>query len=202
ARRNRQHAHTRIAHASPAPDTPEPEDAISVEEMDAQLLETARQESLREQMEALAAREFEVVYVDEDEEPRAPTPHPRSPSPLPVEQNEYGVATARSKGPPYPPPALDIAPAGCLPPSLAILRTPLPPPDLPSPSGPRFSPIPISSSSHTPEPPSTWWQPCFSNGPHPPPVPLTPEPSPPPQCASLPSPNSALPRPEPPRPHP
>ncbi|KAG8690901.1 hypothetical protein FRC11_008261 [Ceratobasidium sp. 423] len=94
------------------PDTPELDDAISVEEMEARLLETARQESLREQTQALAARELEeVVCVDEDEESRAATPRSHSPSPLPVEHNEHGVVTARSKGQQYPPPALDIASA-------------------------------------------------------------------------------------------
>ncbi|KDN46239.1 hypothetical protein RSAG8_04466, partial [Rhizoctonia solani AG-8 WAC10335] len=80
------------------PDTPEPEDAISIEEMEAQLFETARQESLRERERALAAHELEEMPVDEDDGSNAPTSHTRSPSPLPIERNEYGVVTARSKG--------------------------------------------------------------------------------------------------------
>ncbi|CAE6370490.1 unnamed protein product [Rhizoctonia solani] len=80
------------------PDTPEPEDTISIEEMEAQLLETARLESLRERELALAAQELEEMPVDEDNGSDSPTPRTRSPSPLPIERNEYGVVTARSKG--------------------------------------------------------------------------------------------------------
>ncbi|KAG8719935.1 hypothetical protein FRC08_001596 [Ceratobasidium sp. 394] len=89
------------------PDTPEPDvDAMSVEELDEQLFETARQESLRDRMREIIAREEEEALggaptCDDDDEPRAETPHPvhsRSPSPAAVEFNEHGRLTARAKG--------------------------------------------------------------------------------------------------------
>ncbi|KAG9085386.1 hypothetical protein FS749_004458 [Ceratobasidium sp. UAMH 11750] len=99
------------------PDTPDPNEEkmdvtetqghMSVEELESQLFETARQESLRDRMRELIAREQEsgagaVTFEDEDEDiPRAPTPHSvhsRSPSPAPVEFNAHGRLTARSKG--------------------------------------------------------------------------------------------------------
>ncbi|CAE6403487.1 unnamed protein product [Rhizoctonia solani] len=80
------------------PDTPEPDNAISVEEMEARLLEHARQESIRENLGRMAAQELaEGMGIDEDEDSHASAPPSRSPSP-PVEFNEYGVLTARSKG--------------------------------------------------------------------------------------------------------
>ncbi|KDN39108.1 hypothetical protein RSAG8_09015, partial [Rhizoctonia solani AG-8 WAC10335] len=79
------------------PDTPEP-DAISVEEMEARLLENARQESIRERMAQIAAQDLaDTMYTDEPNESRASTPHSPSPS-LPIEYNEHGMLTARSKG--------------------------------------------------------------------------------------------------------
>ncbi|KAG9087126.1 hypothetical protein FS749_003142 [Ceratobasidium sp. UAMH 11750] len=98
------------------PDTPDPEemdmmetqDRMSVEELNNQLFETARQESLRERMREIVDREEQAfgagapMFEDEDEDgPRAPTPHSvhsRSPSPALVEFNEHGQLTARSKG--------------------------------------------------------------------------------------------------------
>ncbi|CUA73360.1 hypothetical protein RSOLAG22IIIB_10747 [Rhizoctonia solani] len=50
------------------PDTPEPDNAISVEEMEARLLEHAHQESLRESLGRMAAQELaEGMDIDEDE---------------------------------------------------------------------------------------------------------------------------------------
>ncbi|KAB5588225.1 Formin-like protein 20 [Ceratobasidium theobromae] len=88
------------------PDTPEPNvDAITVEEMNRNLLETARQASLRDQMEFIAAQELAMdmgaaddVEMGEPEELHAPTRCSRSPSPLPAEYNEHGIQTASSKG--------------------------------------------------------------------------------------------------------
>ncbi|CAE7186747.1 unnamed protein product, partial [Rhizoctonia solani] len=82
------------------PDTPELDDAISVEEMDARLLQTACEESLREHIVAMTARELEEpTYVESDDEGAgAPSPRSRASSLPPVEYNEYGVLTAASKG--------------------------------------------------------------------------------------------------------
>ncbi|CAE7088915.1 unnamed protein product [Rhizoctonia solani] len=86
------------------PDTPDMDDAISVEEMEARLAETARQESIQGYLRELAARELENdMEIDENEDEneegsRSSTPCPRPPSSPPVEFNEYGVQTARSKG--------------------------------------------------------------------------------------------------------
>ncbi|KAG8686841.1 hypothetical protein FRC11_008254 [Ceratobasidium sp. 423] len=71
------------------PDTPKP-NAISVEEMDARLLETAHQNSLCSRMEELAAEEMaQLMNTDESnsEGPQAP-----------AEYNQHGVLTARAKG--------------------------------------------------------------------------------------------------------
>ncbi|KAJ1299594.1 hypothetical protein OPQ81_012015 [Rhizoctonia solani] len=57
------------------PNTPEPDDAISVEE--AQMLETARQESLREQQLALAAQELEEDEEEGSDVPALKAPNPR-----------------------------------------------------------------------------------------------------------------------------
>lgn len=80
-------------------------DAMSVEEMEQQLLETARQASLQERARQIAARELEDDVdgaIDEDEdvdaEPRAPAARSRPGSPPPAEYNETGRLTARSKG--------------------------------------------------------------------------------------------------------
>ncbi|EUC57341.1 hypothetical protein RSOL_219290, partial [Rhizoctonia solani AG-3 Rhs1AP] len=81
------------------PDTPEPDSAISVEEMEARLLETARQNSLRSRMEEMAAQELEQpLNADTDEWEGSQAPTSRSSSPDPTEVNEYGVLTARAKG--------------------------------------------------------------------------------------------------------
>ncbi|KAJ1299319.1 hypothetical protein OPQ81_000002 [Rhizoctonia solani] len=77
------------------PDTPEPS-PISVEEMDACLLETAHQESIRLSMVELAVEELAEPIEEDESDVEAPIS--RSPSPLPVEYNEDGVVTARSKG--------------------------------------------------------------------------------------------------------
>ncbi|KAG9093018.1 hypothetical protein FS749_015245 [Ceratobasidium sp. UAMH 11750] len=90
------------------PDTPEPDselDAMSIEEMNAQLMETARQASLRERMCEIITREQDDLSragtpMDIDD-PRAETPdsaRSRSPTPPPAEYNKHGCLTARSKG--------------------------------------------------------------------------------------------------------
>jgi hypothetical protein len=80
------------------PDTPEPE-AISIEEMNDRLFETARQASLLEHMELIAAQELAMQMSDHDyDEPHAQTLRSRSISPIPIEYNEHGQQTARSKG--------------------------------------------------------------------------------------------------------
>jgi hypothetical protein len=96
------------------PDTPEPDfdansvgdmfdaadpNAISVEEMNAQLLETARQESLRDCMAQIAANELaNNMVIDEDEGPRASTLRSHPASPPPIEYNRHGQLSAKSKG--------------------------------------------------------------------------------------------------------
>ncbi|KAG8705609.1 hypothetical protein FRC11_008918 [Ceratobasidium sp. 423] len=71
------------------PDTPEP-NAISVEEMDARLLETMRQNSLCSRMEELAAEEMaQPMNTDESDS--------EGPQAL-AEYNQHGVLTARAKG--------------------------------------------------------------------------------------------------------
>ncbi|KEP45196.1 hypothetical protein V565_304310, partial [Rhizoctonia solani 123E] len=70
------------------PDTPEPDSAISVEEMEARLLETARQNSLRSRMEEMAAQELEQpLNADTDEWEGSQAPTSRSSSPDPTEVN-------------------------------------------------------------------------------------------------------------------
>ncbi|CUA77723.1 hypothetical protein RSOLAG22IIIB_12798 [Rhizoctonia solani] len=86
--------------------TPESDNAISVEEMNDLLFETARQESIRDHLEQIAAQELAATMnVDEDLSIRSSAPPSRtdaspsrSPSPTPAEYNEHGVLTARSKG--------------------------------------------------------------------------------------------------------
>ncbi|KAG8732417.1 hypothetical protein FRC11_013817 [Ceratobasidium sp. 423] len=81
------------------PDTPEPDNAISVEEMDTCLLETTCQNSLRSHMEEIAAQELaQPTDINEGdlEGSQAPTSH--SPSPPLDERNEHGVLTAYAKG--------------------------------------------------------------------------------------------------------
>ncbi|CUA74763.1 Formin-like protein 20 [Rhizoctonia solani] len=87
------------------PDTPDP-DAISVEELNDRLFETARQESIRDRLARIAAEEL-TAPMDVDDcsstrssapPSRASTPPSRAPSPLPAELNEHGILTARSKG--------------------------------------------------------------------------------------------------------
>ncbi|KAG8706215.1 hypothetical protein FRC08_001208 [Ceratobasidium sp. 394] len=93
------------------PDTPEPDvermetqDAMSVEELDRQLFETAWQESMRDRMREIIAQEEREAqagaptFDDDDDELRAETPHSRSPSPANIELNEHGRLTARAKG--------------------------------------------------------------------------------------------------------
>lgn len=88
------------------PDTPEPEilpvDVDAIEEMEAQLLETARQASLQARFhELIVLRQARIDNAaDPDAEPEdefdeVPS---RSSTPPPVELNEQGRFTARSKG--------------------------------------------------------------------------------------------------------
>ncbi|KAG9075425.1 hypothetical protein FRC06_010091 [Ceratobasidium sp. 370] len=90
------------------PDTPEPDldvDTMSVEEMNAQLMETVRQASLRERLHEIVAREQEDLThpgtpMDIDD-PHAETPNSacsQSPTPPPAEYNKHGCLTAHSKG--------------------------------------------------------------------------------------------------------
>ncbi|EUC56335.1 hypothetical protein RSOL_172160, partial [Rhizoctonia solani AG-3 Rhs1AP] len=81
------------------PDTPELGEAISVEEMDERLLETARQESIRERMAQLAGEDLaNSMDVDEDLRSGTSAPPSRAQTPPTPEYNDYGVLTARSKG--------------------------------------------------------------------------------------------------------
>lgn len=93
------------------PDTPEPEadpDAMSVDDLDAELLETARQNSLQERLQTLAALEQfdgdgdqEVTNEMMDAESRAYSPNPdheQSFTPPLMEFDKQGRLTARSKG--------------------------------------------------------------------------------------------------------
>lgn len=109
------------------PDTPEPEgaedqtwakephapapaqatDSMSVDELNAQMLETARQASLRERLQAIIDREEREGLEDYADAPidvdRADTPvdvdaESRAPTPPPVEFDSQGRLTARSKG--------------------------------------------------------------------------------------------------------
>ncbi|KAG8681444.1 hypothetical protein FRC08_015635 [Ceratobasidium sp. 394] len=78
---------------------------MTVDELDEQLFETARQESMRDRMREIIAREEREAlagaptYDDDDaDELRAQTPHSahsRSPSPTAIEYNEHGRLTAR-----------------------------------------------------------------------------------------------------------
>ncbi|CAE6444521.1 unnamed protein product [Rhizoctonia solani] len=88
------------------PDTPEPDNAISVAEMNDLLFETARQESIRDRLAQIAAQELTApIDLDEDLGTRTSSPTPwtdsspfRTASPVPSQYNEHGVLTARSKG--------------------------------------------------------------------------------------------------------
>ncbi|CAE7174718.1 unnamed protein product [Rhizoctonia solani] len=80
------------------PDTPEQDDVMSVEELNDRLFETARQASIQDRMAEIAAEELAAPMDVEDSGSRDSTPHSRPSTPVPVEQNEYGVLTARSKG--------------------------------------------------------------------------------------------------------
>jgi hypothetical protein len=90
------------------PDTPELDDAtsieemndaISVEEMNGHLFETARQESIRSRMEQIVDEELaNPMDIDDVHNSRASTPVSRPVSLIRAEYNEYGVLTARSKG--------------------------------------------------------------------------------------------------------
>ncbi|KAG8698707.1 hypothetical protein FRC11_014204, partial [Ceratobasidium sp. 423] len=63
-----------LAHRSQMrPDTPEP-DAISVEEMDSRLLETARQNSIRSRMEELVAEELAQLMNTDESDSEEPDP--------------------------------------------------------------------------------------------------------------------------------
>ncbi|CAE6452341.1 unnamed protein product [Rhizoctonia solani] len=77
------------------PDTPEPEadDSISLDEMNSCLLEAARQNSIQDQVDQLAAEE--MLNDETDGYANAETYPSRSPTP---EYNEHGLLTARSKG--------------------------------------------------------------------------------------------------------
>ncbi|KDN44356.1 hypothetical protein RSAG8_05620, partial [Rhizoctonia solani AG-8 WAC10335] len=79
------------------PDTPEPDNAISVEELNSTLFETARQESIRDCLAQIAAQEL-AAPMDVDEDLGTSAPPSRAPSPALVEYNEHGVLTAQSKG--------------------------------------------------------------------------------------------------------
>jgi hypothetical protein len=80
------------------PNTPEP-DAISVEEMEARLLETACQNSIHLRMAELVAEELtQPIDVDESDSEGSQALTACSPSPCPTEYNPHGVLTARAKG--------------------------------------------------------------------------------------------------------
>ncbi|CAE6521535.1 unnamed protein product [Rhizoctonia solani] len=81
------------------PDTPELDEAISVEEMNERLLETARQASIRERMAQLAANDLaNPTNFDEDLGSHTSAPPSRAQTPPTPEYNSHGVITARSKG--------------------------------------------------------------------------------------------------------
>ncbi|KAG8690078.1 hypothetical protein FRC11_013989 [Ceratobasidium sp. 423] len=80
------------------PDTPEP-DAISVEEMDACLLKTGHQNSIRLHMEELVAKELvQPMSTNEGDSEGSQAPSSRSPSPRPAECNQHRVLTTHAKG--------------------------------------------------------------------------------------------------------
>ncbi|CAE6429977.1 unnamed protein product [Rhizoctonia solani] len=80
------------------PDTPEPnDDAISVDEMNERLLETGRQESLRDRMQEIASLEL-AAPMDLDDERCSSVSGSRPASPIQPEYNAHGVRTARSNG--------------------------------------------------------------------------------------------------------
>jgi hypothetical protein len=100
------------------PDTPDLEDedqfqaraevqdpnAMSVDELNDRLLETARLASLEERAREIAAREERendlgaTIDEDEDAEPHTPTNRSRPASPPATEYNKEGRLTAHSKG--------------------------------------------------------------------------------------------------------
>ncbi|KAG8757969.1 hypothetical protein FRC11_004166, partial [Ceratobasidium sp. 423] len=81
------------------PNTPEPNNAISVKEMDARMLKTACQNSLCLHMEEITVQELaQLTNIDKGdlEGSQAPTSHSLSP-PL-DDRNEHGVLTTHAKG--------------------------------------------------------------------------------------------------------
>ncbi|KDN43809.1 hypothetical protein RSAG8_05802, partial [Rhizoctonia solani AG-8 WAC10335] len=100
-----QHTTDLIGPPQMRPDTPEPDNYEYVKELNDRLLETARQESIRNRLAQIAAEELAApMDVDQDlgdctsaPPSRASTPSYATSTPV-VEYNEHDVITARSKG--------------------------------------------------------------------------------------------------------